>query len=384
MRVIHVVRQYLPIVGGLENFVQSLSQNQIAQGIDARVLTLNRVKTDLGAYLPPTEVINGVPVTRFGFRGSLRYPIAPGVLRHLKHADIVHVHAVDFFCDYLALTRPIHRKPLVLTTHGGFFHTPFAAAAKKVFFRAVTPLSMRAYDRVIACSRADYDLFETVAGKRLQIVHNGVDHLKFADASSPVLKPSFLFIGRFSENKGIEDLIAAFGELSKTAPDARLHIAGTDWGGLLASYREQLKTTPNAQNVHFHLNLDDAQLKALMKDCSFFISASKYEAFALTALEAMSAGLLPILSDITSFNEMVSVTKVGRIVKFDDPRAAAEHIAGYMNEATAAFSTVRNHAIEAVASFNWETNARRTIKIYKSILNDCGLQSANYPVSSAK
>lgn len=372
MRVIHAVRQYLPIVGGLENFVQSLSQNQIAQGIEAEVLTLNRVKTDLGAYLPPKEVVNGVPVTRFGFRGSLRYPIAPGVLRHIKHADIVHVHAVDFFCDYLALTRPIHGKPLVLTTHGGFFHTPFAATAKKAFFRTITPLSMRGYDRVIACSQTDYDLFEPVAGKRLQLVENAVDHLKFGDASSPVMKPSFLFIGRFAGNKGIENLIKAFGELAKFAPDARLHIAGSDWGGLLASFRKQLETIPNAQNIHFHMNLDDAQLKALMKDCCFFISASKYEAFGLTTLEAMSAGLIPVLNDIKAFNETVGVTGVGRIVTFDDPRDAAESIFGYMNDVAAAFPAMRARAIEAAAPFNWENNVRRTVQIYRSILSGPG------------
>lgn len=384
MKVIHVVRQYLPIVGGLENFVQSLSQSQIAQGVDAEVVTLNRIKSDLGKYLPAKEVINGVPVTRFGFRGSLKYPIAPGVLAHLKSADIVHVHAVDFFCDYLSLTKPIHRKPLVLTTHGGFFHTPYAAGFKKVFFRTVTPMSMLGYDRVLACSQADYDLFKPAAGKRLQVLENGVDVEKFADASSTTLRPSFLYIGRFSSNKGIDDLIRTFGEFSKLVPEAELHIAGTDWGNLLASYRELLTQTPNAENVHFHLNLSDPELNAVMKQCSYFISASKYEAFGLTTVEAMSAGLSPILNDITSFNESVNATGFGRIVDFNSPKTAARQILAYQKEVAADFPAIRKRTMDAATPYNWANNASRTIQVYESILNPRGIQREGVSVAQTK
>ena len=123
MRVVHVVRQFPPSVGGLENFVISLAKQQQKQGLDVSILTLNRIKMDSKTVLSKHDVIEGIPVRRIGFVGSFRYPIAPGVLRQIADADIVHVHAVDFFCDFLALTRPLHRKPLVLTTHGGFFHT---------------------------------------------------------------------------------------------------------------------------------------------------------------------------------------------------------------------------------------------------------------------
>jgi alpha-1,3-mannosyltransferase len=46
-------------------------------------------------------------------------------LRHLRDADIVHVHAIDFFFDFLGWTKPLHGKKLVVSTHGGFFHTSF-------------------------------------------------------------------------------------------------------------------------------------------------------------------------------------------------------------------------------------------------------------------
>ena len=134
MRIAHVVKQFYPIKGGMENFVLSLAKEQMKQGFAPKIITLNRVMTDLKMALSESDEVEGVPVRRIPFSGPFRYPLAPSVLRYLKDVDIIHVHGVEFFSDYLALTRPLHKKPLVLTTHGGFFHTPFALLLKKVFF----------------------------------------------------------------------------------------------------------------------------------------------------------------------------------------------------------------------------------------------------------
>jgi alpha-1,3-mannosyltransferase len=41
--------------------------------------------------------VAGIPIQRLPWRGSSRYPLAPSVLWHLQSADVVHVHAIDFF-----------------------------------------------------------------------------------------------------------------------------------------------------------------------------------------------------------------------------------------------------------------------------------------------
>lgn len=43
MKIIHVVRQFSPSVGGLEDSVLSVAFEQRAMGIDAQVITLNTV-----------------------------------------------------------------------------------------------------------------------------------------------------------------------------------------------------------------------------------------------------------------------------------------------------------------------------------------------------
>jgi len=365
---VHVVRQFYPVVGGLERFVVSLAKEQRKLGIDAEIVTLNRVRTTPREALPRNDVVEGVPVRRIGFLGPIRYPLAPSVLFHIRKADIVHVHAVDFFCDYLALTRWLHRKPLVLTTHGGFFHTSFAHSLKKIYFSYVTPLSLRAYDRICACSRSDFDLFESVAGKRLMLVENGVDTNKFYGASSPNMVPTFVFIGRFSSNKGIDRLIDTIGALKSRVPSIKLHIVGTDWEGLLADMRVRISSLGCEDNIQIHLNQSDEQIRSIMKSASFFISASSYEGFALTTIECMSAGLVPITSQLPCFQEVIDATGVGMTLDFNDPIAAAGNIAEFYDRIASVHGNVREAAMVKSKTYDWSNAALRTTKEYERIL----------------
>src|SRR3954465_2081466 len=145
-RVTHVVRQYLPSIGGMEEVVRNIALHQLKTGQKGtRVITLNRLfrtaKQDTApALLPSREIIDGIEVVRLPYYGSSRYPICPSILSELGDADVIHVHGVDFFYDFLAATQWLHKRPLVLSTHGGFFHTAFASTAKTVFFKTITKL----------------------------------------------------------------------------------------------------------------------------------------------------------------------------------------------------------------------------------------------------
>ncbi|MBL8484998.1 MAG: glycosyltransferase family 4 protein, partial [Rhodocyclaceae bacterium] len=240
MRVLHVVRQFSPGVGGLENFVLCLARAQRAAGLDARVLTLDRLFHRAGPRLPATDEVAGIPVRRLGWAGSPRYPLAPGCLAQVRGHDLIHVHGLDFFADYLAATRALHGLPMVLSTHGGFFHSGYAARAKRLYFQTVTRASLRGYRRVLACSAGDYARFAPLCAGWLEQIDNGVDVEKFAAAGDVQCRPNFLFLGRFSDNKRLDRLIATMAHLVSRLPQARLTIAGRDWDGGLARLLDQI------------------------------------------------------------------------------------------------------------------------------------------------
>ena len=375
MRVVHVVRQFHPSVGGLEDAVLNLAGIQRRElGIDARVVTLDRLFGRPDAVLPAHDVVDGIPVQRLPWRGSSRYPVAPTVLGAIRGGgpapdlvpDLLHVHAIDFFFDFLALTRFRHGIPMVASTHGGFFHSSFASRAKRVFFATATRASCLAYRRIIACSDGDAAMFRPITGNgRLVTIENGVDLGRFADAASTVPTRTILSHGRFARHKRIHLLFPLLAALRTRDPSWRLIVAGSEADATSASLEAAAAAAGVTDAVRFVLAPSNSRLRTLMGECSHYASMSEHEGFGIAAVEAMSAGLLPILSDIPPFRRLVERTRMGVLIDPGDPAAAARTVAASGVDAPSP-AAVR----DAVAGMGWNNAAHRYAGAYREALAD--------------
>lgn len=365
MKIVHVSRQYHPGIGGLESFTRNLCEEQVRAGHHVRMVTLHRIFDGDGATLPAYEEIGGVEVNRVPYRGSRRYPFAPSVLEHLKDCDIVHVHGVDFFADFLAATRFLHRKPLILSTHGGFFHSGFARALKTLYFRTISRLSLGCYRTIIACSQPDHTAFAKVCN-RLVLVENGVDTAKFAGLARPDAR-SIIYFGRLASNKRLDLLIRWFASLYQLDPTWSLIIAGKPMGVAIDDLRAMAAAAGLGQAVEFHDSPKDEALKALISRCSIFASASDYEGFGISLIEAVSAGLYPAVSDIPAHRNSCAQLGVGSLIDFRDTRSAIR----LLNDASAAkLSGAVAAAQKPLQKYGWSSVSARMVAIYNVVLGN--------------
>lgn len=81
MKVVHVVRQFHPSIGGMEEVVLNVARQHQATSADTvEVVTLDRVFTDPGAQLAAQDTHQGLSIRRIGYRGSSRYRWRPRCL----------------------------------------------------------------------------------------------------------------------------------------------------------------------------------------------------------------------------------------------------------------------------------------------------------------
>lgn len=364
--VTHVVRQFLPNRGGLEDVVANLCKQLPSLGYRARVVTLDRLFVEPDKPLPAHETIAGIDVVRIPWKGSNRYPLAPQVFRHLSDADIVHVHAVDFFFDALAWGRMLHGKPMIATTHGGFFHTRKFAAIKKVWFNTLTRVSASAYRDLVCCSLSDLETFKPIAS-RATLIENGADTDKFADRASRTPIKGLITIGRFSTNKQLPRLIAAMRALVDRDPDWRLTIAGVSSDLSETDLRQAISAHRLEQAVNLVVGASNEDIAKLIEAASLFVSASDYEGFGLVAIEAMSAGLIPILQPNDAYKALAARHDTIHLADFADPQAAAAQIQAAF-EALTTNPAARATAIAAAGDYAWPAVARRYADLYDQIL----------------
>ncbi len=370
--VVQVVRQYAPGRGGLEDVVANLSRLLLRRGFRVRVVTLDRLFQSRDRVLPERDVIDGVEVVRIPWKGSTRYPLAPGVFRHIGDADLIHVHGIDFFFDALAWTRPLHGKPMVATTHGGFFHTPKFAAIKRVWFRTVTRLSALAYRALLCCSRSDMALFSQIAAQRAVLVENGVDTAKFADLSSATPRRRIVTIGRFSVNKRLDRLFDAMQALQAVSPEWHLDVVGSPSDLSEQDLRSEIARRGLADHVTLHVGVDNAAVRRLIAQASLFASASEYEGFGLVAVEAMSAGLVPVLHPNDAYQVLAGQHPGISLADFSRPEESAARIEQAYQDLLADPSGKRADMMAAATVHAWESVADRYIDVYRQALGTAG------------
>lgn len=365
LKVVHVVRQFWPSIGGLEDVVLNLSAVQRqSHGIDASVITLDTAHQLPGKQLLRNDTTRGVPIRRMAWFGPKSYPIAPGVLRMLRGSDVVHVHCIDFFFDYLALTKCLHGCRLIVSTHGGFFHTQFARLLKLVFFNTVTRLSSKFYDSVVACSEADAQLFRRITRRNLITIENGADIDKFKDSAARTPQRVLVCFGRFASNKRIETLFPLLRELRRIDPAWRLIIAGAEAGVSADALEAAALNADVGSAVTISVRPSDAELRELIGQASYFICASSYEGFGIAAVEALSAGLVPILTNIPPFVRLLCKAGLGMFYDPDDPVTEARRIEELASEHD---GHLREEAMHAAASYGWEAVTASYVNLYRHL-----------------
>lgn len=313
VKVTHIVRQYFPSIGGMEEVVRNIVQHQLRSGQkNTRIITLDRLFRNNTEKLPNKEIIDGIEVIRLPYYGSSRYPICPSVLSEIKGADVIHVHGVDFFYDFLAATQWIHRRPLLLSTHGGFFHTAFASRAKLAYFNTITRLSGLAYSRVVATSANDGDLFSQImSDKKLEVIENGVNVEKYANQAASELTPTLIYFGRWSANKGLFESLDLFAKLYARDPSWKLIIAGREYDHTITDLQNHINKLGLKDRVHLVANPSDEEIRSLLQQASYYLCLSRHEGFGIAPIEGMSAGLTPILSNIPPFRRLIDQSGLG-------------------------------------------------------------------------
>ncbi|MCX6799369.1 MAG: glycosyltransferase family 4 protein [Candidatus Diapherotrites archaeon] len=367
MRVLHVSHRFAPCIGGVETHVMQLCDQLARKGHSVRAACLNKCP-NLGKTLPVQEKISGIEVKRLRFLDLRFYKIAPGILGELKGADIVHVHGIGFFSDILALTKIFHGKKLVLSTHGAVFHTEKIGALKKIYFNLWCRLVLRTFNRIIAVSESDAALFAKIVPKqKIALIENPVDVDALAGLPRRPLPDSILFVGRLSKNKGLPELLQAIALVKKDIPDVKLTVAGEEFDLKRAEVEKIAGELGLSGNVVVAGKISDERLAKEYVSSVFFASASRYEGFGISAIEAMAAGLIPVLNNIPTFRGFVEEGGNGFIADFSDPHKAAGKIKAALRMDQKSRERMSEAAKRSVEKFGWKEGIEKFAEVYEKL-----------------
>jgi N-acetyl-alpha-D-glucosaminyl L-malate synthase BshA len=239
--------------------------------------------------------------------------------------DLIHVHyAMPFAASaYLArqLLRPRHLG-VVTTLHG----TDITVVGLEPAFFRITKFSIESSDRITAVSRFLKERAEESFGitRPIEVIYNFVDPAVFTPRrrSSLRLAPPetrvIMHASNFRPVKNIPSVVRIFAEVRRKVA-AKLVMVGD--GPEKAGAEQLARELGVARDVLFLGNQD--RMEDLLPLADIFLLPSSSESFGLVALEAMSAEVPVVASNIGGLPEVVEHGFTGFL---HDP----EHLAGFV------------------------------------------------------
>ncbi|MBI5714636.1 MAG: glycosyltransferase family 4 protein [Chloroflexi bacterium] len=362
MKILYVIRQYHPAIGGAERFVADLSTRLAARGHQVEVVTLNKRWRD-GLRLPDHEIINGITVHRIPYIGRRLFFVAPKILSFVNQFDLIHVHHTDFFLDCLAATRFIHHRPLVVSTHGGFFHTDDHAALKRLYFALVTQHSLRVADVIVPNSLSDEKRFARYGRQAIRI-DNAIDNDFFSRGRRQRVRGRMITVGRLVANKNVKALLEVFAIARAQRSDLTLSVVGD--GERRGELEECARRLGIGDWVKWLGEIDDQRLVEELSSAEIFLSAATHEAFGLALLEAMAAGCVPVVNNIEAFRDVIEDGRDGFLANYAN---AAEAASTLLRVCESPLDPLSSNAKIKAALFDWD----RVIKKFERVYEDCFL-----------
>jgi len=313
MEILHVYKDYHPVLGGIENHIRVLAEAQAAAGHGVTVLAC-----DPGRRTREEE-IGGVRVLKAGRLATLlSMPLSlaqPLELRRLC-PDVAHLHAPYPLGETAQLLLG-RARATVITYHAD-------VVRQRPFMRVYGPLFrrvLRRADRIIVTSPRYPETSPWLAPLRdgCTVVPLGVDTRRFTPPASPWEgPPTLLFAGRLRYYKGLDTLLRALARL----PEATLTVAGD---GPMRGAWEALAGEPGvAGRVSFTGEVDDEALAELYRRAHVFVlpANARAEAFGTVLLEAMASGLPCVTTELgTGTSWVVQDGVTGRVVAPGDSAA---------------------------------------------------------------
>jgi glycosyltransferase-like protein len=238
-------------------------------------------------------------------------------------------------------------------------------------------------DRILVVSEHWRDLLRREYGTAASVVHNGVDTARFRAAdpgqarelrqrAGAADRPLILSVGGIEPRKGSDTLVRALAALEQAGRRPVLAVVGGHSFQDYRPYRDRvLASLPGLglrldDDVILLGTVPDAELPGWYAAADVLAFPSTKEGWGLAVLEAMSAGLPVVTSDLPVFREFLSPGRDALMVPVDDPPALAAALSQVLDDRDLA-ARLRSVALATAGRFSWSRSAAEHRAIYASL-----------------
>lgn len=396
MRIALLTREYPPeIYGGAGVHVEYLAR-ELAKILDLSVYCFGKPR--------PGREVRGTFEWWDALQGEAPHQAALKTIAvNLQMANAVQAaelcHSHTWYANFAGhLAKLLYGVPHVMTSHSLEPLRPWKEEQLGGGYRVschIEHTSALSCDRVIAVSQGmKADLlraYPDISPNKVRVIYNGIDTEEYSPGPKAGAlakhgvdpsKPTVMFVGRITRQKGVVHLLEAAAHFH---PDVQLLLcAGApDTPELAQEVSAQVRQLMTSRVGVFWIRdmLPRAEVIALLRECSVFVCPSIYEPFGIVNVEAMGCGTAVVASSVGGIPEVVEEGVTGHLVEFApdergnplDRERFARDLADRVNQlatdprlAQRMGEAGRQRAVE---KFAWTNVAQETAALYRELLD---------------
>ena len=285
----------------------------------------------------------------------------------------------------------LHDIPHVLTAHSLEPLRPWKAEQLGGGYRVSSWAereAITAADAVIAVSSAMRDdllrIYPDLRPDRVQVIYSGIDTEAWrpqpagrdswlsSELGVDPDRPTVVFVGRITRQKGVAHLVAA---AHRFHPDAQLVLcAGApDTPEIAEEVRAAVTELAASRSGVFWIQqtLPVRQIRELLSAATVFVCPSVYEPLGIVNLEAMACATAVVAADVGGIPEVVCDGVTGSLVHYDagDPDGYRRRLTEAVNALVTDPERARRYGaagrLRCEQEFSWARVAEQTLAVYR-------------------
>lgn len=350
------------IPGGVETHCEELYPRIAAMGHDVTVIRRKPYVSDSKQKsYKGVKLVDLYTPRKKSLEAAIHTFLAVLKARRMK-PDLVHIHAVG-----PSIMVPVARLlglKVVMTNHGPDYNRQKWGRMAKTVIKLGEKWGTKYSTRVIAISKAIvHNLSDNYGRTDTALIYNGVNAPEKSTSTDYLeslgLKPGekyFLTVGRFVQEKGFHDLIAAY--KASGIKDFKLVIAGDS--DHPDAYSESLKQEAREAGVVLTGFIKGEKLNQIFTNATVFVLPSYHEGLPISLLEAMSYNLDVVVSDIGA--NRLDCLDPGDFFPVGNVKALTE----LLRRKAESYVEGREYDLSV---YNWDTIARQTLEVYQQTID---------------
>ncbi len=313
-------------------------------------------------------------------------------------ADIVHCHTwYSHFAGIMA--KLCYGVPLVITTHSLEPLRPWKREQLGRGYDAsswIEKTAIEMADVLIAVSEETKEDILThfdVDESKIEVVYNGIDLKEYVVVNETSVldeygldktKPYVLFVGRITRQKGIIHLVNAIKYIDQDT-QVILCAGAPDTPEIGKEMEDAVKEASKTRDniIWIDKMLDKKDVIQLYSHADVFCCPSIYEPFGIINIEAMACETAVVASAVGGIKEVVVEGETGLLIQLEQQKSApfepvnpdqfskdlAEGINKVINDKELQHKMAKNGRARVEEFFDWESIAKQTEAIYKSLID---------------